>query len=114
VINTEEVVATILWRLAWVATAVLFLLKLTRWVDWSWWWVFTPLYIMVALVVTLFALGILLTGLSALGRWISGLELGRKRRAKKWAKSQAQNGPHNHYGLSDESWQEHLNSDGPR
>ena len=57
---------TIFWRLAWIATGVLFLLKLTRWVDWSWWYIGTPIYIGLAMIFWLFVIAFTLKGAGAL------------------------------------------------
>jgi hypothetical protein len=35
---------------------VFLILKLTDNIDWSWWWIFSPLWIPIALVIGLFAL----------------------------------------------------------
>ena len=41
-------------------TLVFVVLKLTKYIDWSWWWVLAPLWIPVALVfVVVFILGII-------------------------------------------------------
>ena len=43
---------------------VLFIgLKLTDNIDWSWWWVLSPLWIGIALVLSIFVIGIVLAGL---------------------------------------------------
>jgi len=62
-----EIFWTIVWRLAFVATIVLFLLKLTRWVDWSWWYVGLPIYIVLAIIGLLFVAGLALR--AAAGMW---------------------------------------------
>jgi hypothetical protein len=41
-------------------------LKLTGYIDWSWWWVTAPLWIGVALVVALFALILMFAGIATL------------------------------------------------
>lgn len=48
---------------------VFLVLKLTDKIDWSWWWVTSPLWIPAAIVATIFAFGLFLIGLAAaLGR----------------------------------------------
>ena len=37
-------------------TIVFITLKLTNFIDWSWWWVLSPLWITVAIVITIIAL----------------------------------------------------------
>lgn len=36
-------------------TIVFIVLKLTNYIDWSWWWVLSPLWIPLAIVVAIFA-----------------------------------------------------------
>lgn len=44
-------------------TIAFIVLKLTKVIDWSWWWVVSPIWIMVALVIILIALGAFLVWL---------------------------------------------------
>jgi len=47
-----------------VLLTVLFIgLKLTGHVDWSWWWVLSPLWIGVALIFSIFILGLVCCGI---------------------------------------------------
>lgn len=39
-------------------TIVFITLKLTGFIDWSWWWVLSPLWITAALVAVIFVIGI--------------------------------------------------------
>lgn len=41
-------------------TIVFIVLKLTKYIDWSWWWVLSPIWIPVALVILGFPLFLLL------------------------------------------------------
>ena len=45
---------------------VFLVLKLTNHIDWSWWWVTSPLWIPVVLVVSVFLIGILFAWLDSL------------------------------------------------
>ncbi|MFI5911430.1 hypothetical protein [Dactylosporangium sp. NPDC051541] len=51
--------------------AVLVALKLTHVVDWSWWWVLSPLWVMFALMVVIAAVyaTLLLVGVGAVQHW---------------------------------------------
>ena len=49
---------------------VFLVLKLTGHIDWSWWWVTSPLWIPFAIVLAIVGIGVIITGLVAL---ISGL-----------------------------------------
>ncbi len=52
--------------LLFVVTIVFFVLKVTNTVDWSWWWVFAPLWIPVAIGVGLLAI----TALVGIVLWV--------------------------------------------
>lgn len=39
-------------------------LKLTGYIDWSWWWVVSPLWIPLALLISIIIIGALLVGLT--------------------------------------------------
>ena len=45
---------------------VFLVLKLTNHIDWSWWWVTSPLWIPVAIVASVFLIGILFAWLDSL------------------------------------------------
>ena len=45
---------------------VFLVLKLTNHIDWSWWWVTSPLWIPVVLVASVFLIGILFAWLDSL------------------------------------------------
>jgi inner membrane protein involved in colicin E2 resistance len=49
-----------------VLFVVFLVLKLTDHIDWSWWWVTSPLWIPVALVASVFLIGILFAWLDSL------------------------------------------------
>jgi hypothetical protein len=51
--------------------AAFVVLKLTHVVDWSWWWVLTPLWVMFALMVVIMAVyaTLLLVGVGAFKHW---------------------------------------------
>jgi len=51
-----------------LVAAVFAVLKLTNRISWSWWWVLSPLWAMVAIVLLIFA-GILVT--AAIDIWVS-------------------------------------------
>lgn len=51
-----EIFADLIWKLTVLATAVIFLLKLARWVDWTWWCVSWPFLIWLAFIAGLFVL----------------------------------------------------------
>jgi hypothetical protein len=55
-------------NIAVLVAAVLAVLKLTHSISWSWWWVLSPLWVMVAIVLLIFA-GILVT--AAIDIWVS-------------------------------------------
>lgn len=38
-------------------TIVFIVLKLTHYIDWSWWWVLSPLWILTLVVIAFFAIG---------------------------------------------------------
>lgn len=40
-------------------------LKLTHYIDWSWWWVLSPLWISAALVAAILAIVLLVVGVAA-------------------------------------------------
>jgi hypothetical protein len=42
---------------------VFLILKLTGHIDWSWWWVTSPLWIPIAIVITFIILGIIITAI---------------------------------------------------
>ena len=44
-IQTGAASSTASWPIAWILTIVFIVLKLTETIDWSWWWVFSPLWI---------------------------------------------------------------------
>jgi hypothetical protein len=48
-------------ELPWLVTIVFFILKVTGNIDWSWWWVFSPVWITFVVGVLLIFLGTLLT-----------------------------------------------------
>jgi hypothetical protein len=70
--DATELFSAIIARLAFIATVLLFLLKLTRWIDISWWLVPLPIYIVLALVVALFILGLLLGVVGGLWDLVTG------------------------------------------
>lgn len=43
---------------------VFLILKLTGDIDWSWWWVTSPLWIPIAIVIVFIILGTIITGIS--------------------------------------------------
>ena len=45
---------------------VFLVLKLTNHIDWSWWWVTSPLWIPVVIVVSVFLIGILFAWIDSL------------------------------------------------
>jgi inner membrane protein involved in colicin E2 resistance len=45
---------------------VFLVLKLTNHIDWSWWWVTSPLWIPLAIVVSVFLIGILFAWIDSL------------------------------------------------
>lgn len=50
------------------ATVIFFILKMAGTIAWSWWWVFAPLWMPVAIVGSLFAaIGLVVCTLAALG-----------------------------------------------
>lgn len=55
--SVASLVGALIARLIWIYTAVVFLLKLTRWIDWSWWTVFAPLFWSYVAALALFTLG---------------------------------------------------------
>lgn len=62
--RTENVKTVVYTPIYIVLCLVFFILKMTDTIDWSWWWVFAPLWIpaaliAVVLVVTLFLLGLI-------------------------------------------------------
>lgn len=50
-----------IWGLAWLVTIVFVILKFVDVIDWSWWWVFSPL--LIALGLNIVGLIIVLVGL---------------------------------------------------
>lgn len=59
--NEDSVAASVgrlISYLIWGYTIIVFLLKLTRWIDWSWWSVFMPLIVMYVLAFILLGLGL--------------------------------------------------------
>jgi hypothetical protein len=55
--STAGLIGALVGRLVWIYTAVVFLLKLTRWIDWSWWSVFAPLFWLNVVALGLWILG---------------------------------------------------------
>jgi hypothetical protein len=73
--SIASLIGALINRLVWIYTVIVFLLKLTRWVDWSWWTVFAPLFWMYVVGGLLFLLGL---GLRSFG----------ERRAKPYTRPQ--------------------------
>jgi hypothetical protein len=51
-------------------TLIFIVLKLTGSINWSWWWVLSPILIPIAIVWTIVLAGIVFTGLLKLHSWI--------------------------------------------
>lgn len=43
-------------------------LKLTDNIDWSWWWVFSPWWIQIVLVIAFYIVGAIIEAISSMGR----------------------------------------------
>lgn len=54
--------------LIWVLVVVFVVLKLTDNIDWSWWWVLSPLWIAWGIALSLFAFAGLLWSFKAIGK----------------------------------------------
>jgi hypothetical protein len=52
-----------------ILTVLFIALKLTHYVDWSWWWVLAPSWILPALLLGIAAICFLFAGLSKLALW---------------------------------------------
>jgi hypothetical protein len=57
-------------------------LKLTHNIDWSWWWVCSPLWVPLAILVAIFAGAVLVWALVAAGKGIYSVFSTRKRHRK--------------------------------
>ena len=51
---------------------VFLVLKLTGDIDWSWWWVTSPLWIPIVLIIGIALVGLVIAGIAALIGWIAG------------------------------------------
>lgn len=63
-----SIFGTLINRTVWLYTLVVFLLKLTRWIDWSWWSVFMPLVVMYVVAITMLVVGLSLKAASERSR----------------------------------------------
>jgi hypothetical protein len=52
--------------IAWILTIVFVVLKLTHTIDWSWWWVLSPLWISAAFVIAILLLVAIIIVIAAL------------------------------------------------
>lgn len=48
-------------------TLIFIVLKLTHFIDWSWWWILSPLWLPMSIVIGIFVIGIFVIGMAG---WI--------------------------------------------